>query len=79
MAGVAVATNAAAATLNDRQQLFITRGSDALHWPRRSQEPYPPRFYGDVNRGIKAVAGGWRAPIETNNRNWLQRYSACAQ
>ena len=57
MASVAVATNAAAATLDYRQQLSSLGDRTRCTGPAVRNEPYPPRFYGDVSRGIKAVAG----------------------
>lgn len=66
MAAIVPATNAAAATLSQGQQSYIqqrsvTRGLDALRNADsairkdsdRVRQPYPPRFYGDVSRGIK--------------------------
>ena len=86
MAGVAVATNAAAATVDYRQQSFIARGSDALRTGPAARkdsdnvrQPYPSRFYGDESRGIQGCRWLMQRAIETNNRNWLQRYRACAQ
>lgn len=33
------------------------------------RQPYPPRFYGDVSRGIKGCRWLMERAIETNNRN----------
>jgi len=33
----------------------------------------------DVSRGIQSYRWLMERAIETNNRNWLQRYRACAQ
>lgn len=33
----------------------------------------------DVSRGIQSYRWLMECAIETNNRNWLQRYRACAQ
>jgi hypothetical protein len=67
---------------SDRQQPFIAPGSEALRAGKDSdsvRQPYPPRFYGDVSRGIKDCRWLMERAIVTNNRNWLQRYRACAQ
>ena len=90
VAAVVLVTNAAAATLSYRQQSYrqhrsVTRGLDALRNyddairkdSDRVRQPYPPRFYGDVSRGIKGCRWLMERAIETNNRNWLQRYRAC--
>jgi hypothetical protein len=73
MAGVAVATYAAAATVGYRQQPFIARRSDALRAcpaVRKDSEsvrqPYPPRFYSDVSRGIQGCRWLMERAIETN-------------
>jgi len=92
MAAIVPATNAAAATLSQGQQGYIqqrsvTRGLDALRNADsairkdsdRVRQPYPPRFYGDVSRGIKGCRWLIERAIETNNRNWVQRYRACTQ
>jgi hypothetical protein len=57
MAGIALATNAAAATVDYRRQPFIARGSDALRdRPRTSgidewfELPFPPRWTGKYRR-----------------------------
>jgi len=87
MAAVALVTNAAAATLSYRQQGSITSGRDALRNydsairkdSDRVRQPYPPRFNGDASRGIKGCRWLMERAIETNNRNWLQRYRACTE
>jgi hypothetical protein len=43
------------------------------------RQPYTPRFFGDVSRGIQGCRWLMQRAIETNNCNWLQRYRACAQ
>jgi hypothetical protein len=86
MVAVVLATDAVeAATLSYRQQGSITTGRDALRNYDSAirkdsvRQPYPPRFYGDVNRGIKGCRWLMERAIETNNRNWLQRYRACTE
>ena len=92
MVAIVPVTNAAAATLSYpqqsyRQQRSVTRGLDALRRhdsairkdSDRVRQPYPPRFYGDVSRGIKGCRWLMERAIETNNRNWLQRYRACTE
>ena len=84
MAGVAVATYAALRpsvrpqpfSLVDRTRCALARrrkDSDSV------RQPYPPRFYRDVSRGIQGCRWLMERAIETNNRNWLQRYRACVQ
>jgi hypothetical protein len=86
MVAVVLATDAGeAATQSYRPQGSITSGRDALRNydstirkdSDRVRQPYPPRFYGDVSRGIKGCRWLMERAIETNNRNWLQRYRAC--
>jgi len=48
----------------------LHKGSDGV------RQPYPQRFFGDVSRGIKGRQWLIERAIETNNRNWLQRYRA---
>jgi hypothetical protein len=88
MVAVVLATDAGkAATLSYRQQGSITTGRDALRNydsairkdSDRVRQPYPPRFYGDVNRSIKGCRWLMERAIETKNRNWLQRYRACTE
>jgi hypothetical protein len=83
---VALATETRAATPSYTQKRFIARGSDALRTPPSTRngsdsvrQPYPPRFYGDESRGIQGCGWLMRRAIDTNNRNWLQRYRACAR
>lgn len=83
---VVLATDAGAATPSYTQQRFIARGSDALRAgpsirndSDSVRQPYPPRFYGDESRGIQGCGWLMRRAIDTNNRNWLQRYRACAR
>jgi hypothetical protein len=86
IASVTLATDAGAATPSYSQQRFIARGSDTLRAgpPVRNdsdsvRQPYPPRFYQDESRGIQGCGWLMRRAIDTNNRNWLQRYRACAR
>lgn len=88
LAGSMLAADAAAAASAadyDRQR-FIARNSTTLRsipGIRRDsdnvRQPYPPRFYSDVGRGIQDCRWLMERAIETNNRNWLQRYRGCAQ
>ena len=48
----------------------LRKGSDGV------RQPYPPRFFGYVSHGIKGCRWLIERAIETNNRNWLQRYRA---
>jgi len=83
---VVLAPDAGAATPSYSQQRFIARGSDALRAGpaiRNDSDsvrpPFPPRFSSDVSRGIEGCGWLMRRAIDTNNRNWLQRYRACAR
>ena len=86
IASVVSATEASAATPSYTQQRFIARGSDALRAgpairndSDSVRQPYPPRFYSDESRGIQGCRWLMQRAIDTNNRNWLQRYRGCAQ
>jgi hypothetical protein len=86
IASIALATDAGAATPSYNQQRFIARGSDALRAgpsvrndSDSVRQPYPPRFYQDESRGIQGCGWLMQRAIDTNNRNWLQRYRACAR
>ena len=68
------------------QQRFIARNLNTLRTipafrndSDSVRQPYPPRFYSDVSRGIKGCRWLMERAIETNNRNWVQRYRGCAQ
>jgi hypothetical protein len=88
LAGSMLAADAAAAVSPadyDRQR-FIARNSTTLRSipgisrdSDRVRQPYPPRFYSDVGRGSQDCRWLMERAIETNNRNWLQRYRGCAQ
>ena len=86
IAGITLVTDAGAATPSYTQQRFIARGSDALRAgpairndSDSVRSPYPPRFYSDESRGIQGCRWLMQRAIDTNNRNWLQRYRACAR
>jgi hypothetical protein len=86
MASTVPATEASAAPSSYAQQRFIALNSNTLRsipaFRRDSdsvRQPYPPRFYSDESRGIKGCRWLMERAIETNNRNWLQRYRGCAQ
>jgi hypothetical protein len=86
MASTVSATEASAAAPNYAQQRFIARDLNTLRsipaFRKDSdsvRQPYPPRYYSDVSRGIQGCRWLMERAIETNNRNWLQRYRGCAQ
>jgi hypothetical protein len=86
IASITLATHAGAATPPYTQQRFVARGSDALRAgpairndSDSVRQPYPPRFYQDESRGIQSCRWLMQRAIDTNNRNWLQRYRACAR
>jgi hypothetical protein len=86
IASAVSAMAASPATPSYTQQRFIARGSDTLRTAPAMRNdsdsvrpPYPPRFYSDEGRGIQDCRWLMQRAINTNNRNWLQRYRACAQ
>lgn len=45
----------------------------------RVRPPYPPSYYRDTDRSSQGCAWLMDRAIRTNNKNWLQRYRACAR